>query len=756
MSVENVVFEDVFGVAERRSAGRISSANLDGRLVHGLIEKFGGDVDLTPIQSEAIAQGITWERSHFIVAAPTNSGKTLVALLRIFEGCLRRAERFVYVVPLKALAEEKLLELEAIARAIKSNGGPAISVGISTGDYRVSEDFPDSPPVLSEILVCTPERLDVLLRNPENSGWSRSVHSFVLDEFHLVGDELRGARFESLVTRILTTCCDSSIIALSATFGSVKMVTEWFAQSGCRVKFLSNNYRFPRLVRRFVEVEDKNQWIRDYLLKVLPDSDRSVLVFVYRQSDVLRLAKYLQESSANVVGAFYSALPIREKSRLVDDFSSGKLRVLVCTTALAMGINSPASDVIVRDTVFHGFGTLTYSDLSQMIGRAGRGQREGVAHVLFSNVEQSQSLSARFKEDLPDDLVPRLIPHKKFSRKAKNSSEGINHELDNALLAQIASRISINSNELIEFISHTFSATCHAIPTAEVTDSLQRLEKEKLIYLNENSESLYSATKLGRTTSFAGLSAASGAMFGSFLRAMISLSEKTREAAPNSPSFVARLTKFDLLVICVASIECQSMWIRTSTGFNRDRVMSYLEGLPSDEKPLCNLWRDADSDTYPTRRLLATLRLDCSPDAFSFEKIFATAALIHEYSEGKKPLQQLIDEWSFKGDFEGRLISTTMWLLNALASICNGDRCYRLDFLRPKLFELTQELAVGGGLGGLLAVKGIGLRTVERIRGLGVRQLDDLRKLGVESLAGIGINKTQTSALKQLLVRRSR
>ena len=77
-----------------------------------------------------------------------------------------------------------------------------------------------------------------------------------------------------------------------------------------------------------------------------------------------------------------------------------------------MGINLPATHVFVRDISFSGFGDLDVSDLMQMIGRAGRGNKDGVGTVLLSG--QNVSKETAIVEGLSNEIVPhvksRLVP----------------------------------------------------------------------------------------------------------------------------------------------------------------------------------------------------------------------------------------------------------------------------------------------------------------------------------------------------------
>ena len=94
-------------------------------------------LELYPAQEEAILELL--DGKNVVLSTPTGSGKSLVAFAMLFAS-LARGERAVYTCPIKALVNEKWMEL---CRAF----GPD-RVGLSTGDATVNRDAP--------ILCCTP------------------------------------------------------------------------------------------------------------------------------------------------------------------------------------------------------------------------------------------------------------------------------------------------------------------------------------------------------------------------------------------------------------------------------------------------------------------------------------------------------------------------------------------------------------------------------------------------------------------------
>jgi replicative superfamily II helicase len=753
-----VRYADMIGQGERPPGPSLSHLELPWPLGEALMVHMRTDAVLTPPQDDALRQGVLTDLAHFLVCAPTNSGKTLIAVLRIFARLLRTGGRYVYVAPLKALAEQKVRELRALAEQIGELGGKNIAVRISTGDYRISEDFLDSPPdEAAEILVCTPERLEVLLRNPDYRDWAASVDTFVLDEFHILGQQNRGARYETMVTQLLLICPACCLLALSATIGSLEEVSQWLAQGNQPLRLVTSEFRVPCLRRRLLQVPDKDAWILDQAATVLSAPDRSLLVFVYRQNDVVRLAKRIATdfSDEAAVAPFHSGLPLQVKNEALQAFHSGRTRVLVCTTSLAMGINTPATDVIVRDTVFHGYGRLQVTDILQMTGRAGRGSTEGAAAVLFSEGEQWQALAAALEAKQIDPLVPRLIPPVTGSRKRREAAEDTPSALTTALLGEIGGKQSVRFPDLQAFISHTYSAVCHGVSATEIHASLQQLIAEKLVYRIENSEDEVAATKLGRTVSQAGLSAESGALMGAFLRSMISLSEKEAVREAGRASYLHRLKPFDFLAICLTAYEARALFASPSYKINREHVCAYIEALDPEDKPLMYLWRDPDSAAYPTRRLASTLRLSQQAGEI-YWKLMSMAAAMHDYSRSRHTVDEISSKWGLKVDLEGRLIPLVSWILNALVQVSTGSKCYRLDFLVPAMRALLRDLAVGGGFGRLLEVPGVGLATVEKLKGAGYSAVDQLESVTVGRLAEVGVRHSSAVAITRLLARRAR
>jgi len=79
-----------------------------------------------------------------------------------------------------------------------------------------------------------------------------------IDEFHLLGENGRGATMESLVTRLLFHAPNSSSLALTATIGGLDDLAGWLVHCGKPVRVLESSYQFHALRRLVIKMEDKD------------------------------------------------------------------------------------------------------------------------------------------------------------------------------------------------------------------------------------------------------------------------------------------------------------------------------------------------------------------------------------------------------------------------------------------------------------------------------------------------------------------
>jgi ATP-dependent RNA helicase HelY len=142
-----------------------------------------------------------------LVAAPTGSGKTVVAEFGIDQALSRRRKAF-YTTPLKALSNQKFADF----------GGRygTDRVGLLTGDNSINSE--------SSVVVMTTEVLRNMLY--ESSPTLERLDLVVMDEVHYLQDPYRGAVWEEILIHLPLTV---SVVCLSATVSNAEEFGEWIA-----------------------------------------------------------------------------------------------------------------------------------------------------------------------------------------------------------------------------------------------------------------------------------------------------------------------------------------------------------------------------------------------------------------------------------------------------------------------------------------------------------------------------------------------
>ena len=566
---------------------------------------YGPNLQLRPAQDESIfVHNLLSETQNAIIATPTNSGKSLISYLLLFTSAIK-GKTVVLVEPLRALAYEKSEELKHIAELLKSQSKIKVGVTVTTGDYRLNDEFMHSAFVEKDagnngrIVVATPERLDALSRVPENADWFKRIDLICFDEAHLIGDSNRGATLELLIAYLRSLEKNIRIVLMSATISNADILASWL--DPCIV--ISDVQRYPALekwVYRIEEEEDVNQILLSEIKEILIDPASSVLVFVYQTASAESLAHFIatglsgkklkkHDLSASIeAGAawFHSKLSLATKERVIQAMEEGQVRVTVSTTALSMGINLPATHVFVRDITFTGNKDLDVSDLMQMIGRAGRGNKSGTGVILLN--KQNVAKASSFEEGIKNEIVPevksRLIPvvREDYYGTAGDDLFYIDR-VGNQLMGILNRCGTTTVNRLNKYLTYTLGGDrFEGLPKI-----LRYLSDWKLVFFDENTNE-YQLTHLGKVSSHCYLPPLTAANMGQLIRDLLS-------DEPDG-SHILHLNAIDyLIILCLVSGENKPLARYSKSMINK--IDGWMEALPLEEKSyLYRTWITNASD----------------------------------------------------------------------------------------------------------------------------------------------------------------
>lgn len=410
---------------------------------------------LNRLQVAAVNKHGVLAGSSLLVVAPTSAGKTFIGELAAMR-VVGEGRRAVFLLPYKALVNEKYEDFSAIygqeagLRVVRCSGDWQDQVGaVLRGKY--------------DIAFFTYEKFLAL-----SVGFPHLLHQVglvVLDEAQFLTDEGRGMSVELLLTQLLSMRhrgVAPQLIALSAVIGDTNRLERWL---DCRlletderpvpliqgVLDRSGEWRFRRedgsagveeMVPRHHIVQRRakpsSQDVIVPLVRSLVAKGEKVIVFRSGRGPSAGCAQYLAaELGLPAADAVIAALPVGDHStatgRLREALSGGVafhtsdltrdervavergfrardggVSVLVATSTVAAGINTPASTVVVAETAFAGPEAKPYpvAQFRNMAGRAGRlgFEAEGKAVALAETRGEREMLFRRYVEGAPEPM----------------------------------------------------------------------------------------------------------------------------------------------------------------------------------------------------------------------------------------------------------------------------------------------------------------------------------------------------------------
>ncbi|HEY7401651.1 MAG TPA: DEAD/DEAH box helicase, partial [Actinomycetota bacterium] len=323
---------------------------------------------------------------HTLILAPTGSGKTLAAFLFAIDRLAneappdpKRRTRVLYISPLRALAVDVEKNLRAplagIGHAAERLGVPLRHVpqaAIRTGDTpaRDRQRMLRRPP---DILITTPESLYLMLTSSARETLA-NVRWVIVDEIHAMAGSKRGAHLALSLERLeQLTEEPPQRIGLSATQRPLDEIARFLggmeAGKPRPVTIVDAGHRKPMEIEVVVPVEDMAElgsavdvpedtpgadrssiWpaIHPQLLELIR-AHRSTIVFTNARRLAERLAARLNElAGEDLVRAHHGSIAREQRLEVEDALKEGRLRGIVATSSLELGIDMGAVDLVVQ------------------------------------------------------------------------------------------------------------------------------------------------------------------------------------------------------------------------------------------------------------------------------------------------------------------------------------------------------------------------------------------------------------------------
>lgn len=331
--------------------------------------------------------------NHVVAVTPTASGKTLCYNLPVVQSILQNEEgRALYLFPTKALAQDQVAELQALADLMDS--------GIKTHTYDG-----DTPPTVrtairnaGHIVVTNPDMLHSAIL-PHHTKWVKlfeNIKFIVIDEVHAYRGVF-GSHVANVIRRLKRICrfygSNPQFICASATIDNPREHAERLI--GEKVELIDNNgapvgekhfiFYNPPVVNKQLGIRRSSVLETQKLAAMLLKQGVQTIVFARSRVRVELLLTYLQElirgklDDKSIRGYRGGYLP-KLRREIEKGLRTGEIRGVVSTNALELGIDIGQ----LQACVLNGYpGTI--ASTWQQSGRAGRRQESSVTFLVASS-----------------------------------------------------------------------------------------------------------------------------------------------------------------------------------------------------------------------------------------------------------------------------------------------------------------------------------------------------------------------------------
>jgi len=365
-----------------------------------------------------------------LVNAPTGCGKTFSVFIgalidfinqhpKDYQSKTKNGLQLLWVTPLRALAKDIGRAMEEVIVDLNMQW----KVGIRNGDTPVSEREKQKRN-MPEVLLITPESLHLLLAQKNNGEIFKTVKIVAVDEWHELMGGKRGVQVELAISRIVNS--QSSLVntypavwGISATIGNLEQAKEVLLspvkQQGVIVKAdIKKNIEVIPVIPDEIE---KYPWAGHLGIKLVHhvvdiiNQNNTTLVFINTRGMSEMWYQALLTNAPELSGAIalhHGSMEQELRLWVEDSLHTGKLKAVVCTASLDLGVDFRPVDTVVQVGSPKG--------VSRFLQRAGRsGHQPGETSRIFFlpthslELVEVAALKAAMKENYIESKDPMLL-----------------------------------------------------------------------------------------------------------------------------------------------------------------------------------------------------------------------------------------------------------------------------------------------------------------------------------------------------------
>ncbi len=306
-----------------------------------------------------------------LLTAPTGTGKTLAGFLGSLIDITDHKPsglHTLYISPLKALNYDIERNVTAMVEALDL----PVRIESRTGDtsqYRRQRQRQKPP----HILLTTPESLFLLLSYPEARQMFATLKAVVIDEIHQIAASKRGDLIALALAQLETYAPGFRRIGLSATVAEPQIFCEWLGPAGHPVAHFDSPSSGQPPEVTILETKEPVPFTGFMAQYAVPEimaqiaKANTTIVFVNTRAQAELLFQFLWDANdeALPIAIYHASLTREMRLKTIAMMAAGKLRALVATSAIELGIDWGDVDVVIQVGAPKGV-----SRLLQRIGRS--------------------------------------------------------------------------------------------------------------------------------------------------------------------------------------------------------------------------------------------------------------------------------------------------------------------------------------------------------------------------------------------------
>ncbi len=341
----------------------------------------------------------TWEAflegKHGLLNAPTGSGKTYALWFPILLQYLRehpnpgekvpKGLKAVWITPLRALSQEIRQSAERITRDLDL----PFSVGIRTGDTSQAERARQRKK-MPDLLITTPESLQLLLATKDYAKTFRSCYAIVVDEWHELLGSKRGVQMELALSRLKTVSPSLRIWGISATIGNLQQAREVLLgpESDALQQSVLIRAHLPKKITVRSLLPEKMEtfpWrghlglhLLDAVIPVIKNSKTTLIFTNTRSQCEIWFQKILERDPglAGEIAMHHGSINKETRLWVEQAIREERLKAVVCTSSLDLGVDFAPVETVVQIGGPKG--------VARFLQRAGRsGHRPGEESLIY-------------------------------------------------------------------------------------------------------------------------------------------------------------------------------------------------------------------------------------------------------------------------------------------------------------------------------------------------------------------------------------